>query len=43
VYAFAFTYAMLWIINKVTPVKTSEVEEGQLDASLHGESAYENL
>jgi Amt family ammonium transporter len=42
-YAFAFTFCMLWAINKVTPVRTSEVEEGELDASLHGESAYEHL
>lgn len=41
VYAFVFTYVMLWLINKVTPVKTSEAEEGELDAALHGESAYE--
>lgn len=41
VYAFVFTYAMLWIINKITPVKTTESEEMELDASLHGESAYE--
>ncbi len=40
-YAFVFTYAMLWIINKITPVKTSEIEEGELDKALHGESAYE--
>ena len=42
-YAFAFTYGMLWIINKVTPVHTTEIEEGELDASLLGESAYEQL
>jgi Amt family ammonium transporter len=40
VYAFTFTYGMLWIINKVTPVKTTEAEETTLDESLHGESAY---
>lgn len=42
-YAFACTYGMLWIINKVTPEPTTEVEEGELDASLHGEAAYEVL
>jgi Amt family ammonium transporter len=42
-YAFAFTYGMLWIINKVTPVRTTEGEEGELDTSLHGESAYEQI
>lgn len=41
VYAFVFTYVMLWLINKITKVKTSEAEEGELDASLHGETAYE--
>jgi len=40
-YAFAFTWLMLWIINKVTPIKTTEIEEGTLDESLHGERAYE--
>lgn len=40
VYAFLFTYAMLWIINLITPVKTTEVEEGTLDESMHGEQAY---
>lgn len=40
-YAFAFTYAMLWLINRVTPVRTTKAEEeGGLDESLHGESAY---
>jgi len=41
IYAFGFTWLMLWIINRVTPVKTTEVEEGTLDESLHGERAYE--
>jgi Amt family ammonium transporter len=41
IYAFGFTWAMLWIINRITPVKTTETEEGELDESLHGESAYE--
>ena len=42
VYAFGFTYAMLVLINKVTPVcLTKEEEEAGLDASLHGEHAYE--
>ena len=40
VYAFGFTYGMLWIINKITPVRTTEAEETTLDESLHGESAY---
>jgi len=43
IYAFGFTYAMLWMINKFTVVKTSETEEATLDVSLHGESAYEHM
>ncbi len=41
IYAFAFTYGMLWVINLITPVRTSDAEESLLDESLHGESAYE--
>jgi Amt family ammonium transporter len=41
VYAFAFTYAMLAVINKITPVKVTVAdEEIGLDATLHGETAY---
>lgn len=40
VYAYVFTYLMLWLINKVTRVKvTAEEEEEGLDASYHGEIA----
>ena len=43
VYAFLFTYVMLWLINKITPVcVTKEIEEQGLDDSFHGEVAYEN-
>ena len=41
IYAFGFTYLMLWLINKFTPVRTTEAEEGGLDEALHGETAYE--
>lgn len=41
IYAFLFTYAMLWVINKVTPVRTTDAEENLLDETLHGEQAYE--
>ena len=42
VYAFIFTYAMLALINKITPVKaTMEEEDKGLDNSLHGEVAYD--
>jgi ammonium transporter, Amt family len=44
IYAFAVSYAMLWLINKMTPVKvTSQEEELGLDESLHGETAYEMI
>jgi ammonium transporter, Amt family len=40
-WAFAFTYAMLWLIDRVTPVKVDQVaEELGLDEALHGETAY---
>jgi len=42
VWAFVFTLGMLWLIDRVTPVKVAEgVEEEGLDSSLHGETAYE--
>ncbi|HTW90736.1 MAG TPA: ammonium transporter [bacterium] len=41
IYAFLFTYVMLWLINKVTRVQvTQHEEEIGLDESLHGETAY---
>lgn len=40
IYALGFTYGMLVLINKITPVKVSkEEEEMGLDAALHGEIA----
>ncbi|MEZ7891616.1 MAG: ammonium transporter [Candidatus Wallbacteria bacterium] len=42
IYAFAFTYIMLVIINFFTPVKLSkEAEESGLDKVLHDEQAYD--
>jgi Amt family ammonium transporter len=42
IYAFLFTYVMLVIINRITRVRTSlDEEEAGLDASLHGETAYD--
>ncbi|HEY1770266.1 MAG TPA: ammonium transporter [Chthoniobacterales bacterium] len=42
IYAFVFTYVMLAIINIFTTVKVSEADEDLgLDASLHGEQAYD--
>jgi Amt family ammonium transporter len=41
VWAFGFTYGMLWVIDRFTPVKVEEsAEESGLDAALHGETAY---
>ncbi|MBK7702548.1 MAG: ammonium transporter [bacterium] len=43
VYAFGFTWLMLAAINRVTPVRTSEIDEQRgLDDTLHGEAAYEH-
>ncbi len=43
VYAFIFTYAMLWLINMIVRVKaTPEEEDAGLDESLHGEKAYDD-
>jgi Amt family ammonium transporter len=40
-WAFIFTYGMLWLIDRVTPVKvTEEGERSGLDSSIHGETAY---
>ena len=41
VWAFAFTYGMLWLIDRITPVKVGEAGETEgLDQALHGEIAY---
>ena len=42
VWAFVFTYVMLWIIDWITPVRVSrEMELQGLDTEMLGESAYE--
>ena len=41
VYAFLFSWGMLWAINRITPVRVTESEEGDLDRELHGEAAYD--
>lgn len=44
IYAFAFSYAALWLINKFVKVKVTEAEEQEgLDEALHGETAYEMI
>jgi Amt family ammonium transporter len=41
VWAFVFTYGMLWMIDRITPVKVGEAGEAEgLDQALHGEAAY---
>ncbi len=41
VWAFVFTYVMLWLIDRVTTVKVDEAGETEgLDSALHGEVAY---
>jgi ammonium transporter, Amt family len=41
VWAFVFTYGMLWLIDRITTVKVDEAGEAEgLDSSLHGEIAY---
>ena len=41
VWAFGFTFGMLWLIDRVTPVKVAAgAEEMGLDEALHGERAY---
>ena len=41
VWAFTFTWGMLWLINKITPVRVDDVAEAAgLDESIHGEQAY---
>jgi ammonium transporter, Amt family len=43
VWGFAFTYVMLWLINKITPVRvTKKEEELGLDEAEHGEVAYQD-
>ncbi len=42
VYAFIFTYFMLALINKITPVKVSRNDEIEgIDLAIHGEKAYD--
>ena len=41
VWAFVFTFGMLWLIDRITPVKVDpKSEEMGLDESEHGETAY---
>lgn len=41
IYAFLFTYLMLKVINRITPVRVTRAdEESGVDSALHGENAY---
>ena len=43
-WSIVFTYGMLWLIDRVTPVHTTpETEDLGLDEGLHGEIAYEGV
>ncbi len=44
IYAFLFTYIMLILIDKVTPVKVlGDTERIGLDEAIHGEKAYDTI
>lgn len=41
-YGFIFTYIILWIINKITPVRVSKKDELEgIDSAILGEKAYD--
>jgi Amt family ammonium transporter len=40
IYAFAFTYVMLKVIDLIAPVRVGEAAEQGLDEFMHGENAY---
>ena len=41
IYAFVFSYILLYVINKITPVRIdNEAEDYGLDNQIHGEQAY---
>jgi Amt family ammonium transporter len=40
IYAFAFTYVMLKVIDLIAPVRVGEQAELGLDEFMHGENAY---
>lgn len=42
IYAYLLTWAMLWAIDKITPVKVTDIVETKgLDRTIHGEQAYD--
>jgi len=42
VYTFIFSYGMLWLIDKVTPVKIEQEKQEGVDEAELGETAYED-
>jgi Amt family ammonium transporter len=40
VWALGFTFGMLWLIDRITPVRVGAEAEISLDEALHGERAY---
>jgi len=43
IWAFVFTYGMLWLINVFTPVRVDPALEDRMDEEQHGEDAYESM
>jgi ammonium transporter, Amt family len=44
IYAFCFTYLMLMVINKITPVKVQDAAQlDGVDEAIHGEQAYDTI
>lgn len=43
IYSFCMTFAIAWVMNKISPIRVSEAEEeAGLDNSIHAESAYDS-
>ncbi|WP_392565289.1 ammonium transporter [Utexia brackfieldae] len=40
-WSFIFTIALLWLTNKITPVRVTQDKEGTIDDAIFGEDAYE--
>ncbi|RKS87419.1 ammonium transporter [Orbus hercynius] len=40
-WSFIFTIVLLWSINKITPVRVNQDQEGTIDDTIFGENAYE--
>lgn len=40
-WSFIFTLMLLWVTNKITPVRMKQDQEGTIDDAIFGENAYE--